>query len=721
MIYSGATLSLSKDSKGIARLVFDRKAESVNKFDRLAAGEMGDALDRLEAEQNVAGLLVSSAKDVFVVGADIGEFTAVFKEDDCKIAAHLGVQSNNLRRLEKLPCPVVVAINGFALGGGFEICLACDFRVASATAAVGLPETGLGIIPGWGGTVRAPRICGVDKALEWITSGGRQKAATALECGAVDYVAEPEELAAKAEAVLQQAIAGELDYRAARAVKEQSSTGVLAEADSVKTQWQETIADKFGAHYPAQGYAFEAVFEGIDKSLDDALAVELRCFVKVARTDQAQAMVGNFMSGQYLMKVAKTRARAVAEPVEKVAVLGAGIMGGGIACQSAFTGIPAIMKDIAQEGLDLGMEEAGKLLSKRVKRGSMTGEKKAAVLAAIAPTLEYEGFGEVDVLVEAVVENIEVKHAVLTEAESKMRASSVLCSNTSTLPITELAKPLQRPEQFCGMHFFNPVHAMPLVEVIRGEQTSEETVNKTVAYALALKKKPVVVNDCAGFLVNRLLFAYFAGFAQLIQDGADYEAVDQAMEKWGWPMGPAYLADVVGLDTMQHCDGVLCAAYPRRLAKDFPAWYQVIMDMGGLGQKNGTGFYNYSMADGRPAKIVNAEAKARIAELAQPAKAFSGGEIVERLMTGMAIEMAYALEEGIVASPAEGDMSLLYGIGFPRFRGGLARWMDTAGMDTFVKMADKYVDALGPLYEVTERQREMAAKGETYYDCKGYS
>ncbi len=716
MIYSGETLSINKADNGVAHLVFDNKSGSVNKFDHLTVEEITTSLGKLENEPGVTGLIVSSAKDGFVIGADINEFITVFNEPADTIAAHLRTQSDNLRRMEKLDYPVIVAISGFALGGGLEICLACDVRVASELANVGLPETGLGIIPGWGGTVRMPRIVGVQTSLEWITSGRPQKAQAALDAGVVDFIVPADELMAKAEAVMADCQSGALDYTAARAGKETTAAEIVAEADRIGEAWTVNIATKFGAHYPAQSVAIKSVLQGLDKTLDEALLMERLCFAGVARTDQARALVGNFLSDQYLMKCARDRARSVEAPAKMAGVLGAGIMGGGIAYQSALTGTPALMKDIAQEGLDLGMGEASKLLSRLVKKGRVTEVKKDAVLAAITPTLEYsDEFKKVDVLVEAVVENIKVKHAVLTDVESKLDAAAVICSNTSTLPITDLAEPLARPEQFCGMHFFNPVHAMPLVEVIRGAETSEDTINRAVAYALSLKKKPVVVNDCPGFLVNRLLFAYFAGFMRLVYDGADYEMVDKVMEDWGWPMGPAYLSDVVGLDTMQHCDDVLAAAYVSRLKKDFKDWYQVIIDLGGLGQKNGKGFYSYAIVDGRRSRVVNDEVKARITELSRPARDFTEDEIVERIMVPMSIEMAFALEEDIVASPQEGDVALLYGVGFPTFRGGVARWMDTVGLQAFCDMADKYTDELGPLYEVTARQREMAANSETYY------
>jgi len=716
MIYSGQTLSITRAGNNIAHLVFDRKSESVNKFDHLTVAEFTAALDKLEAETDVVGLIVSSAKGVFVVGADIGEFSALYGESEATITEHLRPNSDNLRRLEKLEYPVIVAISGFALGGGLEVCLACDFRIAAQSARLGLPETGLGIIPGWGGTARLPRIAGVQTSLEWITSGRQYDARGTLAAGVVDFVAPDDELMSRAAAVVADCRSGALDYGAARARKESAAGEIVAEAKAVGEEWIANVASKFGAHYPAQGFATQSVLQGLDKSLDEALDIEHRCFVAAFKTDQARALIGNFLSDQYLMKCAKDCAKSVKKPAALVGVLGAGIMGGGIAYQSALTGTPAIMKDIDQKGLDLGMKEADKLLSKQVNSGRMTADKKAAIMGSITPTLEYgDDFKKVDILVEAVVENIKIKHMVLTEVENRIDPSAILCSNTSTLPITGLAEPLQRPQQFCGMHFFNPVHAMPLVEIIRGARTSEETINRAVAYALSLKKKPVVVNDCPGFLVNRLLFAYFAGFMRLVHDGADYEAVDKAMENWGWPMGPAYLADVVGLDTMQHCDDVLAAAYSTRFSKDFKSWYQVVMDTGGLGQKSGKGFYVYSMVDGRRCKAANDEVKARIGELANPARNFTDDEMVERIMVPMAIEMAFALEGNIVASPQEGDIALLYGVGFPRFRGGVARWMDAIGMRAFCDMADQYAGELGPLYEVTGHQREMAANARNYY------
>ena len=291
------------------------------------------------------------------------------------------------------------------------------------------------------------------------------------------------------------------------------------------------------------------------------------------------------------------------------AVLGAGIMGGGIAYQSALKGTPIIMKDIAQAGIDLGLDEAGKLLSKQVERGRMSVAEMAGVLNKIQPSLSYEGFDSVDVVVEAVVENPKVKHSVLAETETQIRDDAILASNTSTISITHLAEPLKRPENFCGMHFFNPVHRMPLVEVIRGEKTGEDAIARTVAYALAMGKKPIVVNDCPGFLVNRILSPYIGAFMGLVRRGVDFVAIDRAMERFGWPMGPAYLCDVVGIDTGVHAGAVMAEGFPDRMKYDFKTCHEVMYENERFGQKNGCGYYAYE-ADrkGRPKKIVDKDA-----------------------------------------------------------------------------------------------------------------
>jgi 3-hydroxyacyl-CoA dehydrogenase/enoyl-CoA hydratase/3-hydroxybutyryl-CoA epimerase/enoyl-CoA isomerase len=425
--------------------------------------------------------------------------------------------------------------------------------------------------------------------------------------------------------------------------------------------------------------------------------------------------VGVFLNDQLLGKKAKDWEKQADKKIETAAVLGAGIMGGGIAYQSAFKGTPIKMKDINQAGLDLGLAEANKLLAKRVARGRMTPDKMGEVLNSIDPTLTYAGFDGVDIVVEAVVENEKVKGIVLAETEKEIDKDTVLASNTSTISITRLAENLERPENFCGMHFFNPVHAMPLVEVIRGEKTSDNAIARTVAYANKMGKKAVVVNDCPGFLVNRVLFPYFGGFNALLRDGADFQAIDKVMERWGWPMGPAYLMDVVGIDTGVHAAGVMAEGFPDRMQPDFKSATEVMFELERFGQKNGKGFYEYiEDKRGKPQKTVNEDVYSMIADVVGERAEFEKDDIIMRMMLPMAIEMARCVEEGIVGTPAEADLALLYGVGFPPFRGGIFRWMDTIGLAAIKDASDKFA-SLGKAYELTARMNEMLANGETYY------
>ncbi len=399
-------------------------------------------------------------------------------------------------------------------------------------------------------------------------------------------------------------------------------------------------------------------------------------------------------------------------------MLGAGIMGGGISYQSASRGVPVLMKDVAAKALEAGVAEATKLLEKQVERGKLTTGKMAHVLSGITPTLSYGDFGSVDFVVEAVVENEAVKKKVLAEVEGQLPASAILATNTSTISVTRLATALARPESFCGMHFFNPVPRMPLVEVIRGERSSDEAIATAVAYAQGLGKTPIVVKDCGGFLVNRVLFPYFAAFELLLRDGADYERVDKAMEKWGWPMGPALLIDVVGIDTCVHADHVLADAYPDRMRHEGQSAAEAMVAASRLGQKNGKGFYAWKPEKkGPPSKQSDPEAKTLVAGLAKGKAEPKDEEIVERLMLPMLLECSRVLEEGIVGTPVEVDMALLYGLGFPPFRGGIFRWADATGARALVAAAERH-RALGPLYAPTKQLTTLAASGRGFHHAE---
>ena len=699
---------------GLAELRFDLPGESVNKFNAAALASLKAAVADLRSQKGLRGVLLTSGKDVFCVGADITEFLTTFKKSDAELTRWILDTDAVFSGLEDLEAPSVAAINGIAVGGGFEVCLATSYRAVAQTATVGLPETKLGLFPGWGGTVRLSRLCGADTAIEWIAGGEQWSSADALKAGAVDAVAAPSDLREAALAMLRDAADGRLDWKARRAEKQAKLKLDEIESGMVFATARAFVAGKAGPNYPAPLAAIEVIEKGAGKGRDEALAIEAAGFAKIAKTSAAHALVSVFLGDQAVKRIAKTHAKA-AHPVKRAAVLGAGIMGGGIAYQSASRGVPVLMKDIAPKALEAGVAEATKLLEKQVERGKLTTRKMAQVLAGITPTLSLGDFGVVDFVVEAVVENEAVKKKVLAEVEPLLTEHAVLATNTSTISVTRLASALKRPESFCGMHFFNPVPRMPLVEVIRGEQSGDTAVATAVGYAQALGKTPIVVKDCGGFLVNRVLFPYFAGFELLLRDGVDYERIDKAMERWGWPMGPALLIDVVGIDTCVHADKVLAEAYPDRMRHEGQSATEAMVAATRLGQKNGKGFYAWKPEKkGPPSKQSDPEAKTIVAGLARAKAEPKDEEIVERLMLPMLLESSRVLEEGIVATPVEVDMALVYGLGFPPFRGGIFRWADAVGAAALLAAAEGHRD-LGPLYAPTQQLTALAASGRGFH------
>ena len=717
-MYSGKTLSLSAIEDGFVEINFNSQSGSVNKFDQETLGDLQRAVSLLSEQSDIRGLLLSSAKSVFVVGADITEFSAMFsesKEDFLKAAQTV---NGLFSQIEDLPFPSVASINGFALGGGFEVCMACDSRVISATAAVGLPETGLGILPGWGGTVRLPRLVGYGTAMQWVTSGAQQKPEAALAAGAVDAVVAPDALRAESLKLLQELAVGSRDYKARRLQKLSPLPEPAQEVHAFSANVEAMIKGKMGNHYPAPLKVLELMNQAAGLGRDEAIKLENLAFYEITQTPQARALVGLFLSDQYISKRAKGYAKVLAEkpaPIALAGVIGAGIMGGGIAYQNAVRGYSVAMKDIAEPALDLGLQEANKLLGKSIKRGKLTEEGAAQILSKITPTLADEDIAGCDMVVEAVVELESVKKQVLPAVEALLAPTAVITSNTSTISINRLAESLARPENFCGMHFFNPVHAMKLVEVIRGEKTSDKTIAAVCNYALGLGKKPIVVNDGAGFLVNRVLFGMTFGLEILLKEGADFQQIDKVMEDWGLPMGPAYLMDVIGIDTIVHCYTSMRDGLPERFISGDQWPTETLYNANRLGQKNGLGYYQYALNEkGKPAKMVDADAVALLESIAGPADQVDQEEIIDRLLTSMAMEMVHCLEEGIVASPAEADMALIYGVGFPAFRGGICRWMDEEGLQSIVDRGDKY-SHLSELYRPTEKLRQMAAAGQSFY------
>lgn len=714
MLFSGSAFRLETLPNDILKVVFDLKDQSANVFNALALKELGEMLEVIK-KQKARGLLFTSGKPSgFVFGADITEFLTHFKKDETELKFWIGKINDVFNGYEDLPFPKIALINGFALGGGCEITLTMDFRLMTPKAAMGLPETKLGIIPGWGGTVRLPRLIGADHAIEWITGAKHYKAEEALKFGAIDGIVEDAKLEAAGITMLERAIKGDLDWKA-RVTEKKSPLKLDKIESSMSFEGSKGfVAALAGPNYPAPVKAVEAMQKAARMTRDEALKIEGETFAFCAKTKTAECLVQVFLGDQYLKKVSK-KVTKDAKPVQHAAVLGAGIMGGGIAYQSASMGTPLLMKDIKHEQLDLGMNEASKLLNKEVERKKMTPEKMAKVIASITPTLSYADFGSTQFVVEAVVENEKVKKSVLAEVENNVGAETILASNTSTISITKLAEGLKRPDKFCGMHFFNPVHRMPLVEIIRGAKTSESTIAQAVNYANQMGKTPIVVNDCAGFLVNRILFPYFNGFIFLLEDGVDFQRVDKVMEKFGWPMGPAYLLDVVGIDTGFHASSIMAAAFPDRMGFTHKTILEVMYENKRYGQKNNLGFYEYEMdKKGKPVKKVNPAVYELIKPVVKKQIEITDEEIIMRMMLPLIIEASRCLEDKIVESPVEVDMGLLLGLGFPPFRAGALKYADSVGLKKLEEESKKYV-GLGKLYELTPFMKGLALENKTYY------
>lgn len=715
MIYQGKSLSAQLLEDGIVELKFDAQG-SVNKFDQATFAEYIAVVAAINDCSEAKGVIVTSGKSTFIVGADITEFLVSFSQPEDTLTSWAKGASDVFDSFEDIQLPTIAAINGIALGGGCEMTLACDYRVASTNASIGLPEVKLGLMPGFGGTVRLPRLIGFDNAATWMSTGKAFKPAAALAQGAIDAVVEPENLHAAAINMLKLAIDGKLDWRAKRQPKLEplnlSPTELIMSSNTCKGM----IAAKAGKHYPAPMVMINTLIASANLDRTGAMATENAGFAKLAKTDAATAQIGLFMADQVIKGKAKKASKLAKKSVNKAAVLGAGIMGGGIAYQSAYKGTPIIMKDINDQALDLGLTTAAGILTKQVERGRMNAKKMAGVLNNITPSLSYDSVKDVDIVVEAVVENPKIKGLVLAEVEGVISEDAILTSNTSTISIDLLAQSVKRPANFCGMHFFNPVNKMPLVEVIRGKDTSDETVAAVVAYAAKMGKSPIVVNDCPGFYVNRVLFPYFAGFSQLVLEGADFTAIDKVMEKqFGWPMGPAYLLDVVGVDTADHCTSVMSSGFPTRMKKIDNDPVSTLYANERLGQKNGKGFYDHVKDKrGRPMKVPAPVAYELLGQHCADKKDFSSEEIIARMMIPMVNEVVRCLEEGVVDTAAEADMGLIYGVGFPPFRGGAIRYLETLGLDNFIAMADKYAD-LGEIYHVTDGLRDMAKSGKSYF------
>jgi 3-hydroxyacyl-CoA dehydrogenase / enoyl-CoA hydratase / 3-hydroxybutyryl-CoA epimerase / enoyl-CoA isomerase len=707
------TLSLSMAEPDIAVLTLDTPNKGANVLSNSVLDELAKHLDTLEQRSDIVGLVFVSAKPgIFIAGADLREFVTAFGSSEENTVTMCQRGQNLFARLSKAPFITVAAINGICVGGGAELAGWCDRRLFSNNpkAELGFPEVKLGLYPGWGGTVRAPRIVGLSNAVEMITGGESLSAVAAYEMGwASDLVPDDELLPAAIQLVRD----------------EQTSKNYLKDRErwSGPVDITETELGFLGAtasamirqqtkgHYPAPDLALEVMLESALLDSEAACRREAEGMAKLFGSPVNRSLLNVFfLTDRNKKDTGVDKENVATQSISSVTVIGAGIMGGGIAGANVKRGIPVALTDANAESLAKGgrqvLEEAA--FDRKLKGPSADKMLKLAPL--LNTTTSEEEVAASDLVIEAVIENEEVKRSIYSQLESQMRPDAILASNTSTIPITKLAEGLARPEQFCGIHFFNPVRRMKLVEVIRGEKTSDETIATAVAYAKRVGKFPIAMNDGPGFLVNRLLFPYMLEAIELLCDGASMKAIDRASKQFGMPMGPIELYDLVGIDTAVYGGQTMAEAFPDRVVSSdlLPA----MVAANRLGKKSGRGFFSYNNKKGRP------EPDPLLAEVLGPhirgQREFTLDELTSRLFLPMFLEATRILEDGIVRDPRDIDLGLIFGIGFPPFKGGLMFWADSLGAATIVEMLKPF-ESLGKRMAPTDLLLEMAAHGTKFY------
>jgi len=693
------------DERGIATVVFDAPDRSVNVWTRETLAELEEVVGELGARGDLVAIVFRSGKSgSFIVGADIEMLAGVSGSDEARSLARRGQQA--FQRVADLTVPTVAAIHGACVGGGLEFALACSFRVASEDDAtrLGFPEVQLGIVPAWGGTQRAPRLVGLEGALRLILTGERIPATKAARIGLVDRAVPVPLLLDQAKEVATDAAAG----RASGSTTGEGVRSLLLERNPVGrkivlSRSRQRVLDRTGGWYPAPLRAIQVVEEGLEKGLEAGLEAEAEAVADLAVTDVA----ANLMRLYRQREAARKPPPGEERPVRRIGVLGAGVMGGAIAEVAAYNGIDVRLKDIDLERVADGLAHAASIARKAVRKGKMSELEARDLMHGISGTIRYDGFARADLVVEAVVEDLDVKKGVLAEVESEIDPEAILATNTSSLRIDDLAGSLARPERFGGLHFFNPVEKMPLVEVVRGAATSDATVATLHGVAVALGKTPVVVRDGPGFWVNRLLLPYLNEAAHLYAEGVPIDVLDSALETFGLPMGPLALLDEIGLDVAAKVGVVLESAFPVRM-HPHPLLHRLPSE-NRLGRKSGLGFYRYEDGErGDPDEGLRRELGLDGGKGEAEEPVFDDEALVARCLYPMVNEAARAVAEGVVATPSDGDLALVMGIGWPPFRGGLMRWADREGIPRIVDRLDAWAGAVDERFEPAEALRERA-------------
>lgn len=710
-------IKIDRGEDGIAVLTLDNADESMNVVSDAWLAEMVEAIAAIRQDETITGVILTSGKKAFMAGADLKQLVEGYGTLTPTEAYAFSQNATSMHRaLETMGKPVVAAINGLALGGGFELALACHKRVLidDPKAIVGLPEVNVGLLPGSGGTQRLLRLVGTKLAIDLLLSGRSVKPAEALKLGIVDALATPDELIAKARELLATATADQ-EWDKKGAALPESRGMVLPEAASMFTVAIGGVVAKAGYNLPAPAAILSCIFEGAQLPFDRALSVESKYFARLLTDPVARNIIRtSFISKQAAEKGARRPQGFPASKVRKVGILGAGMMGAGIALVSAQAGIDVVLIDRDVPSAEKGKGYSVKVLGKAVERGSLSQDAADAILARILPTDDYAPLADVDLIIEAVFEDIEIKAETTRKAEAVIPQSAIYATNTSTLPITVLANASARPDQFIGLHFFSPVDRMGLVEVIRGKETSDETLARSLDFIAQLRKTPIVVNDSRGFYTSRVFQTLIHEGAAMLADGVAPALIENAAKSAGFPVGPLALLDETTIDLPMK---IVAQAIEQDGNAYVPpigvAPMQKMQAIGRTGRKSGGAFYEYP--EGGKKRLWAGLGDVFPVSADQPDLA----ELKLRFLVTQAMETARCLEEGVLETPQDADLGAVYGWGFPLWTGGTISYIDTVGLPEFVSQAERLAQRYGERFAPSAWLRAKAAAGEPFYKKAG--
>jgi 3-hydroxyacyl-CoA dehydrogenase/enoyl-CoA hydratase/3-hydroxybutyryl-CoA epimerase len=718
------TIRWEQDADGVVTLTLDDPTQRANTMNAAYRESMKAAIERLYAEKDsIRGVIITSAKDTFFAGGDLRLLSQVTDANAAEFGAGVTEIKADLRRLETLGRPVVAALNGAALGGGLEIALACHHRIAleNPKAQFGLPEVTLGLLPGGGGVTRIVRLLGIaDGLMKVLLQGNRFNPAQAVEVGIVDELAAtPEQLRAKALAWID-ANPEAVQPWDAKGYRMPGGTPSSPKLAGMLPAFPANLRKQLkGAPMPAPHHIMCAAVEGANVDIDTAFTIEGRYFVDLARGQVAKNMIQAFWFDLNAINAGGSRPSGhEPHPAKKVAVLGAGMMGAGIAYVSARNGMEVVLKDVSIEAAEKGKDYSRKILDKAIARGKSTEAKRDEILARITPTADYADLAGCDLVVEAVFEKVSLKHEVFGEAEPVVAPDALLGSNTSTLPITGLAEGVQRKQDFIGLHFFSPVDKMPLLEIIRGEQTSDEALARALDYAAQIKKTPIVVNDSRGFFTSRVIGTFVNEALAMLGEGIHPASIEQATTQAGYPVGALQLADELNMELFLKIRNETREAaaaedreYPRHPAE---AVVEKMVELGRPGRLRGAGFFDYD-ENGKRTGLWPGLAEAFPSAAGDPA-GVDLHELEERMLVIEAVESARCVEEGVIEQSADANIGSIMGIGFPPWTGGVLQYINgyPGGVAAFVARADEFTEKYGDRFAPNPLLRKKAENNEKF-------